>query len=190
MQWLGVEVRVVDGLKDFGGRRRLGGLRRFGGAILRILAGIRLALDVSADAVGVPALGLSVGEVPAFGHAGGRGDDADVRQLLADELDALAPGLVGIRPEQDLALGERGPIGKADGLRATRPGSDGKVGHQALRGVGGLLALDDEHPASGSDDTRQGIERAGLGKRLPAPRLLARGMLAPGDREDFLGAIG
>ena len=104
VQRLGVEVRVVDGLKDFG---RGGNVRRFGRCILRILADIRLASDVGSHLVSGPALCFSVGKVPTFGHASGRGDDADVGQLLSDELDTLATGLVRVRPEQDLTLGER-----------------------------------------------------------------------------------
>ena len=86
-------------------------MRRFVGRILRILADIRLAPDVSAYHVGRPSLGLGVGKVPALGHVGGRGDDADGRELLADQLDALAARLVGIRPEQDAALGKGRPVG-------------------------------------------------------------------------------
>ena len=137
---------VFHGLEHFGRHRHV---RRFGGGILRILADIRLSPDMSAHLVSGPAFGLSVGEVPAFGYACGRGDDADVRQLLADELDALAPGLVGIRPEEDAAVGEGRPVGEADGLGATRPRGAGEVRKQTRGGVGGLLALDDEHPRGG-----------------------------------------
>ena len=61
---------------------------------------------MSAHHVGRPAFSLGVGKVPALGDVGGRGDDADGGELLADELDTLAARLIGIRPEQDAALGK------------------------------------------------------------------------------------
>ena len=61
-----------------------------------------------------------------------------------------------------------------------------------MGGLSCFLSLDDKHPCGGVgvDDLGQVVKRAGLGERLPAPRLLARGMTAPGDGQDFLGAIG
>jgi hypothetical protein len=101
MQGLGVEVSVVDGLKHFGGRGRLG----------RQWLGNGFASDVSAYHVSRPALGLSVGKVPSLGHVSGRGDDADVWQLLADKLDTLATRLIGVRPEEDATPSKGRPVG-------------------------------------------------------------------------------
>ena len=68
--------------------------------------------------LGRPALGEGVGGISARRGVGGRGDDRDLRhpepgQRQGHGGGVLRPGLVGVWPDHDPALGERAPVALA-----------------------------------------------------------------------------
>jgi len=96
-----------------------------------------------------PALWRRIRQIPALGQVRRQVDDAHARrdalQGGADGFRGLAAGFVGIGPDRHLAALEVAPVGAVDGVAATLPRHRDVLGQQLGRGVGGLLAFDDEH---------------------------------------------
>ena len=135
-----------------------------------VVVGLRLRrrLDGLHEAIPVPSLGDSVGEVPAVRLARGGRDDPDLvgdwRDQLGDGLSGIESGFVAVRPDDDVAAGQRRPVGESNGFPSTRPG-DNEPRADRPGGVGGFLALDDQHAGRGiCREQVEPVEWAGFGE--------------------------
>jgi hypothetical protein len=141
------------------------------------------------ERVGIQVVRQRVGKVPSLGQVGRERDGRDrsgagCDRQLRDLARRLTPGRVHVGPDYHLASGEKGPVRLADGVGAAGPGDHNVRGEALGRGVGGLLALDDQHGrVRAGGEPVEAVERARLGQRAPAPGLPAAVLCSPRERE-------